>query len=340
MSGRGGKKIVWYRNAWYLYWREGGKSRRRVIGGESREEAERRWLDIQQATRRQIPLKTIGQIVDAYLEDKTASGKDMTRPRYNWKPCRDIWDHLEPHHVTRETCRKFIAARREAGASDGTIRKQLGILGAALRWHDPKTPAIIELPPQPRPRDRYLTHDEANRLVDACDSPHIKLFVILALTSAARTGALLDLTWDRVDFRRGRVYLGDGKGNKGRAIVPMNDDCRHELVAAREAALTDHVIEYQGRPVRSIKKGFAAACKRAGLVGVSPHILRHSAAVWMAEAGVPMSEISQYLGHTSTAVTEKVYARYSPDYLASAAQALNFRRVHLNTKGSLLRRAK
>jgi len=43
----------------------------------------------------------------------------------------------------------------------------------------------------------------------------------------------------------------------------------------------------------------------------------------MAEAGVPMSEIAQYLGHSSTNVTERVYARFSPDYLRKAAAALD-----------------
>lgn len=325
-----GKRIVKYRGVWCLYWREAGKSKRRVLSSESREQAERRWLDIQEALRKQKPLKTIGEIIEAYFVDKTERGKDMSRPRYNWRPCKETWDHLEPRHVTRKACQDFITARRELGASDGTIRKQLGILAAALRWHDPNTPAVIELPPQPRPRNRFLSFEEANRLVDACVSPHIRLFVILALTTAARTGALLDLTWDRVDFDRGRIYLGSNKGNKGRAVVPMNDDCRFELVAARDAALTDYVIEYQGKPVSSIKKGFASACRRAGLTDVSPHDLRHTAAVWMAEAGIPMSEISQYLGHSSTAVTEKVYARYSPDYLGKAAKALNFRQVQKN----------
>ena len=51
---------------------------------------------------------------------------------------------------------------------------------------------------------------------------------------------------------------------------------------------------------------------------------QHSSPVWMAEAGVSMSEISQYLGHSSTRVTESTYARYSPDYLRGAASALDF----------------
>jgi integrase len=42
-----------------------------------------------------------------------------------------------------------------------------------------------------------------------------------------------------------------------------------------------------------------------------------------------MSEISQYLGHSSTTVTERTYARYSPHYLKKAAATLNLPAVQL-----------
>ncbi|MEO9650495.1 MAG: tyrosine-type recombinase/integrase [Roseobacter sp.] len=85
---------------------------------------------------------------------------------------------------------------------------------------------------------------------------------------------------------------------------------RAALQTARNAALTDYVVEYACGPVKSFRNGFTAACRRAGLEGVTIHTLRHTAAVYMAEAGVDMSKISQYLGHSNTAITERVYARY------------------------------
>ena len=66
--------------------------------------------------------------------------------------------------------------------------------------------------------------------------------------------------------------------------------------------------------MQSVKKGLAHAAKSAGLI-VTPHVLRHSAAVHMAEAGVPMDEIAQFLGHSDPSITRAVYARFSPDYL-------------------------
>ncbi|MEJ5019339.1 tyrosine-type recombinase/integrase [Ochrobactrum vermis] len=93
---------------------------------------------------------------------------------------------------------------------------------------------------------------------------------------------------------------------------------------AHAARQSPYVVEYGGERVLDIKKGFAGAVRRAGLTDVVPHDLRHSAAVWMAEAGVSMDEITQYLGHSSPAITFKVYARFSPDYLRKAVSALDF----------------
>lgn len=84
------------------------------------------------------------------------------------------------------------------------------------------------------------------------------------------------------------------------------------------------MVEWAGGPVQSVKKGFRAATVAAGLEGVSPHVLRHTAAVHMAEAGISMDEIAQYLGHSDTRITASTYARYSPEHLRKAAKALEF----------------
>ncbi|MFM5907046.1 MAG: tyrosine-type recombinase/integrase, partial [Novosphingobium sp.] len=76
-------------------------------------------------------------------------------------------------------------------------------------------------------------------------------------------------------------------------------------------------------PVKSVKKALQAASKRSG-IQCSAHVFRHTAGVWMAEADVPMQKIAQYLGHTSTRVTETTYARYSPSFMRDASAALDW----------------
>jgi len=159
--------------------------------------------------------------------------------------------------------------------------------------------------------------------------PHIRLYILLALATGGRNEALLDLTWDRCDFERGLIDLRNPEINrphKGRAIVPMNRTIRTALTEARGGALSDHVIEWAGERIKSVKKGIKATARAAGIteISVSPHVFRHSAAVHMAEAGIPIEVIAQYLGHEDANVTRKKYARYSPTYLREAAAALEF----------------
>ncbi|MGI9408442.1 MAG: tyrosine-type recombinase/integrase [Hyphomicrobiaceae bacterium] len=154
-------------------------------------------------------------------------------------------------------------------------------------------------------------------------TPHVYLFVVLALATAARATALLELPWNRVDLERGIVRLGSGTRLKGRATVPITDRASQALREARECALTPFVIEYGGKRVGRIRKAFMRAVARAGLgTDVTPHSLRRTAAVWMAEAGTPMQEIAAYLGHSNIDITYRCYARFSPSHLRKAAQAL------------------
>jgi len=200
------------------------------------------------------------------------------------------------------------------------------MLRAALRFRYGKNAPAVWMPPPAKPRERYLTREELAQLLDSIDTPHVRLFVVLAVTTGARMSALLDLTWDRVNLAKGIIDLnpaGRHETNKRRAIVPIAPKADAELRIAQEGALSDHVIEYGGNPVKSIKKAIQAAAARSG-VKCSAHVFRHTAGVWMAEADVPMQKIAQYLGHTSTRVTEQVYARYSPSYMRDASAALDW----------------
>jgi integrase len=239
-----------------------------------------------------------------------------------WRALQSIFGDLRPDHVTRDSCRLYVHRRHGNNISDGTIIKDLGVLKAALRWAG-KTGFQIEMPQAPPPRERYITREEHQRLLDAAQLPHLKLFILLAWSTAARAGALFELTWDRVDFERRQIRLAKGDGRrKGRATVRMTDRAYDALKTAYEARTCDHVIEWGGGPVKSVKRGFAEACRKAGLEEVTPHVLRHSAAVAMVEGGASIAEVAQVLGHTNPAVTYRVYARFSPDFLKKAMKAL------------------
>lgn len=310
-------------------WEESGRRRRFRLGaatvGQAHSEA--RALLLAADTARQDGL-TVAQLWQAYREDK--AGRSIAESMiHTGKSVLPWFGHFVPTQITTADCRAYIADRRAAGRQDGTIWSQLGHLRNVLSWAEKRDliarSPYIERPPQPAPKERWLSHDEIDRLLAAEAEPHVRLAILLMLTTAARIGATLELTWDRVDLDRGWINLRTGEGRrKGRAIVPINSTLRAALTAAREAAMSDHVIEWAGGPVKSIKRGFARTVKDAGLEDVTPHVLRHTAGVHMAAGGLPMHKISQYLGHTNTATTEKVYARFAPDHMRDAAEILDF----------------
>lgn len=259
-----------------------------------------------------------------YLGDKVgrrSHGSMLT----SWRALRSTFGHLRVDQITRELCRDYARTRRNSGVSDGTIIKDLGVLKAAINWA--KIPgAVFELPPTPLPRERYITAAECKRLADAATLGHVRLFIVLAWSTAGRHSALLEMTWDQIDFDAGFVRLAKKAthGNKRRATVPMPSQLRAALQAAYEARTCEYVIEWGGKPLKSIKRGFGEAAKRAGLEDVTPHVLRHSAAVAMAGAGISMDKIAQMLGHTNAKITASVYARFAPDHFKDAAKALEW----------------
>jgi integrase len=317
-------RLKLYRGKYAAVRSHNGQTERYSLRTADPDEAKRRLADfIKKPTG-----ETVGEIVAAYLDDKDKTAIRARDLRGSWKQAEATFGHLRPDQITRELCRAYRDQRYRQGRMPATVRKELEVVRAGLNFFKAQG-AVFELPPQPRPKDRYLSKAEARRLVAAARRfHHVRAFIVLSLTTAARQSALLELTWDRVDFRTGRVSLSLGddmdEARKRRANVPMNRRARMYLEALHRARTSDYVIEWGGHRVLSIKKGFRAACDRAGLSDVTPHVLRHTAASWMAMAGVPMLEISRYLGHSSVAVTERVYAKLHPDYLKTASAALDW----------------
>lgn len=313
-------RLTLYRNRYYATWTERGETKRIALRTSDASEAKRQLEDF----KRKPAARTVGDCAEAYLADKEKTASSIANIKFAWKTAKPFFNHLRPDQITRDVCRAYATKRRGEGVQDGTIIKELSTVRSAINWAIKHNDAVFELPSQPPPKTRWLTEAEARKLLASCHTHHVKVFTVLALATAARSNALLDLTWDRVNLEAGLIELDlPGRRRKKRATVPINDMARQILLEARPGRLSDYVIEWGGDRVRSIKKGFGAAARAAGLHDVTPHTLRHTAATWMASKGVPMGVIAQYLGHTNSRITERVYAKYAPDFLRAAAQAVN-----------------
>lgn len=318
-------RIKLYRGTYAAVRSHGGQTERVSLRTKNLEEAKRSFQDWLKT-----PLgETVEELVEAYLKDKDKTAIRADNMRVAWKASKPHFGHLRPDQVTRDTCRAYVAHRSKLGRKPNTIRKEIEVIRAGLNWHKRGDKSIFELPSPPPPKDRVLTKAEVRALTKAARQfPHVRAFIALSIATGARQSALLELTWNRVDFQKHLISLPRGEADditrKSRAVVPMNTRARRYLRVLHAARQTDHVIEWAQQRVYSVKKGFATAAKKAGLKDITPHVLRHTAASWMAMAGVPMLEISRYLGHSDTRVTERRYAHLHPEYLRRASKTLDW----------------
>lgn len=323
---------------YYVQWWQDNAARR-ISCRTSQLAAARRFLAEFEAGRSVEPppeAPTIGQVLDGYRHEREREPCSPTLG-YNIAHLKTAFESLPANLFSKQQSRSYISKRRRAGLggatrrakqrapADSTLRRELLTLRAAFVWAEKegwldKAPHV-EAPQPGQARDRWLTRDEAQRLLDSTKQIHVKVFIALALYTAGRAGALLSLSWDHVDFDGGIVDLGKGQGNKRRARVPMAPSLRPILEQAKKDCTTLYVVEHGGKRVGSIKTGFRNAATRAALPGVTPHVLRHTAATWMAQRGVALEKIAAYLGN-SAATVEKVYAHHHPHHMADAAAAL------------------
>lgn len=305
-----------------------GKRHRYTLGTDSKVAAQAA-IDKLNAEDERAPGQTIQTLWDAYRDEK--KGRRIAESMITtWKALKGTFGEREAETIGLETCNGYIAERRGRGRAGGTIWTELNHLRIVLSWAGKRNRIarvpFVALPPKPAPRDRWLTRDELGRLKTAATGPHVRLFIVLAMATGGRKEALLTLKWEQVDFVRGIIHLDDQKAphkRKGRASVPMNRTILAALREARKAALSDYVIEWNGKPVKSVKRSLAKTAEKAGLKDVTAHVFRHSSAIWMVSEGISMAMVAQYLGHSDSRITERTYARFAPSHMQKAADVLD-----------------
>lgn len=329
-------RITRLRGEFVLTWEDDSGVRRRYrLGTDDRKEADR-LAPARYAELTRPDSTTVADLWKGYETDMAGRAVVGTM-QFTWRALKERFGPMKAEDITIADCRAHTAARRGIrtarhpdGIGDGTIHTELGHLRMVLLWAAKHrliaSAPPIERPAKPEPREAHLTKDEARALMDAANVPHIRLAIIFMVGTGSRNEAAMQLTWDRVDFDRRMIQLRnpfDKARRKGRATVPMNDTLHDAMKEAKRGALSPYVIEWAGNPVLSIKKGLKAAGKAINRPDVSPHMLRHSAAVWLAEDGHSMWEISQFLGHSDIKTTTRIYARFSPTHLRKLADSLS-----------------
>jgi integrase len=245
--------------------------------------------------------------------------------------------------INGEACRAYAKTR-----PPGSARRELEDLRAAINHHrrEGLCSEVVEvvLPPAGVGRDRWLTRSEAARLIRTAwryrekqlgkptgraSRKHIARFILVALYTGSRAGAVCGAAlgpaegrgW--IDLDRGVFYrrpAGRRETKKRTPPVPLPVQLLAHLRRWKRHGQR-FAVEWNGEPVKSIRKGFGAAVADAGLAGkVTPHVLRHTAATWLMQAGVDLWEAAGFLGMTIEILSAR-YGHHHPEHLSGARKA-------------------
>jgi integrase len=272
----------------------------------------------------------VGTLLDRYLENRRKN-ETPGAERISWshKQLKRHFAGMLPDSITEDDCLNYRQMRLRDEVKDATVRTELVALKAALNWGSKEhggftMPEKIKMPPKASARERWLTREEAARLLAECHTAHLKLFVLIALHTAARKAAILGLTWEQVNLSERYIDFRDEDApetKKKKVPVPINRTLLGVLLAAKERADTPYVISFGGAPIRQIRHALDRAAERAGLDGVTPHVFRHTAVTWMMQAKVPPWVVSGFAG-MSMEMIETVYGKHNLDSVREAADAL------------------
>jgi integrase len=301
----------------------------------------------------------VADVLSIYHDDRWARLANPKKFDERIGRLNEFWGGKMLADVTGASCREYVLWR----GSSGGARRDLEDLRAAINHHARqgyhRGVVGVPLPEKGRPRDRWLTRDEAAQLLRTCwrtrevqrlhrgasagervetsryPLRHLARFILIGLYTGTRASAIAAASPYRaegrsfVDLERGIFYrLADGQRatNKRQPPVPVPPRLLAHLRRwARRGIADEHFVEWNGKPVKSVKTAFASAVKRAQLSGkVTPHTLRHTAATWLMQAGVDKWEAAGFLG-MSVEMLDRVYGHHHPDHLKVAARAIGYR---------------
>lgn len=284
----------------------------------------------------------MGEVLARYVDDRGESLKGMETLGGAVAAMTPFWGDLTCDAVRGNTCRSYGRARaiphevtiktktgrtiqRTHSAGPATVRRELGVLQAALNHAHAEGllvhPIKVTLPEASPARERWLTRSEAARLLRAA-SPHVRRFILISLYTGRRATAVLDLTWTRVDLEAGVLRFrveGEAETKKRRGQVRMTRQLLGHMRRWKHEGT--HVVMYRGKRLDCIKRGIARAADRAGLEGVTPHVLKHTAITWGVMRGMAIEDAAEFF-HTSPATIRNTYWHHSPHHQDRALKVM------------------
>ena len=267
---------------------------------------------------------------------KATAGEDVTKLRWldqflGGKPLDTI---------SRALVDRITDAKLAQGCSNATVNRTLEVLRAILRkcvneweWLD-RAPQIRMLK-EPIRRIRFLTHEEAQRLLDVLP-PHLSDMAAFTLATGLRAANVTGLQWTQVDLLRRLAWVHADQAKARKALpVPLNAEAV-VLIRKWVGKHPTHVFSFRGKPITQVStKSWYAALDRAGIEDFRWHDLRHTWASWHVQNGTPLYALQEMGGWASTEMVRR-YAHLAADHLAPFAERLcALRAVETQSHGTI-----
>lgn len=293
--------------------------------------------------RKNIPKITMDELIKRYREWAKVKKSYHRSDAVHLVPVQEFFKGRLLSEITEYDVETFRSVRKDTSTWFGTPRsastcnQELAMVKAlfnkATAWGlAEKNPAARVKPlPKPMGRTRFLTVEEAGRLLEAA-SRHLRPILVCALETGMRRGEIMNLKWSDVDMKNGMLFIGETKNGESRH-VPMSNRLRSTLAALPRRIGSDHVftgeakigkgkqIGVPGKPFHDVRTAFENACTKAGITGFRFHDLRHTAASHLIMAGVPFKTVGEILGHKTEAMIER-YSHLTPEHKRKAVEML------------------
>jgi len=243
-------------------------------------------------------------------------------------------DKLTADVISQYRDQRFAAGSKNRKGEDGkprpltaaAVNRELALLRHLLRlacdeWGALTAVPKIRLEKEPQGRLRWLTTEEATRLLAKCresQNPILADLVEFCVFTGLRQGEGLGLTWDRVDRSRGVILLEVTKSGRRRE-VPLNREADAVLVR-REPQ--DSGLVFGTASWYTFRSYWDKAIVAANVDDFRFHDLRHTFASWAVQRGATLQEVKDLLGHSSLSMVMR-YAHLSPEHLRKAVGRLD-----------------
>jgi integrase len=209
-------------------------------------------------------------------------------------------------------------------------------LRQAVRWQlIPRNVAESVEPPKANEKEiEPLDEEQVRGLLKAVERDELEALYVLAITTGMRSGELLGLKWEDVDFRAGTLRVNRTVFN-GRVNAPKTSKSRRSIRLSRSAlvALKNHGRTSEwvfctsvGTPIsvhNLHNRSWKPLLKKAGLLHKRFHDLRHTCATLLLTKGVHPKVVQELLGHSSISVTLDTYSHVLPNMQGPAADAMD-----------------